>query len=90
MIHFPDVADLNSELSRFLRSGFSLGFNLCASVIFLFVQQSFVTPCAFVLPNFVLINTMSCHLYRNIGNERHQDRSLKTKDIQRAFEAAHV
>ena len=31
-----------------------------------FIEQSFVTPSTFALPTFVLINTMSCHLYRNV------------------------
>ena len=55
-------------------------------LFFVLIQQSFVGPCTFTLPNAVLINTMSCHLYRNVRHELYRDRSVHTEDIRRALE----
>ena len=41
-----------------------------------FIPRSFVIPCTFDLPTFVLINTMSCHVYRNVRLSMYREHAL--------------
>ena len=53
-----------------------------------FIPRSFVTHCTFTLPTFVLINTMSCYLYRNVRLGLYRDYTVETEGLEGALEAS--
>ena len=62
-------------------------FNIFFVAMYL-IPQLFVTPCTFTLPTFVLINTMSCHLYRNVRLGLYKDHTVNTEGLQGALEGS--
>ena len=52
------------------------------------IPQSFVTYCTFTLPTFVFINTMSCHLYRNVRLGLYRDYTVNTEVFEGVLEGS--
>jgi len=61
--------------------------SLCFVLFYYYrVPDSFIASCTLGLPTFVLINTMTCHVYRNVRIGVYQDEVVRTTAIRRHLE----
>ena len=64
-------------------------FNIFHLILFL-IPQSFITRCTLALPGFVLVNNMSCHLYRNVRLGLYRDFTIHTEALRGALEGPSI